>query len=560
MASEPARKRARATKQQVDVLRRPAAATSSRAVASLEADAGPTPASASSTRASAVRQGAGAVSAPVATPARKSPKPGTAAAKLLGATPAEATASAPVSLAPVSPSRPSTASAAPVGTSEVASHATAAPASVPVAANSCAPSHRGSTSAASPEKLLAGASSAAGSRASRPAAAGRTEPAGVDEKQTVKSEGLAFLRLSSDCSPSMSVEKLIYLDKDEVTFGRMPSNSVTLDSARVPQMISRVHGRLSRIREEGKPWVKWLLSDNKSMNGILVNGQPIGHEGCFLQQGNIITFGRKMTPPEFEFVFEEPGAAPPPAPTVAEPDPAVEAAFAEHAQRIAELQQELEAERERKIMESQQRAATRSSALDAEEIQSELQCSICQDWVVHACTIECSHTFCKACIETWLLQKKFECPVCRHAVTREPVRSRAIEAIVQRTVERGDPEEKEEYQNRVRAAEKQVKRVQKLHQDLERSVNEALKKGKAFFHIDSCWSRREKETFQRGIQDYTGDTRETYCRLTSLTVQWVHSADASKLNQALANLSLLEFASCPEPDIRKRLLMFLHYG
>jgi hypothetical protein len=293
------------------------------------------------------------------------------------------------------------------------------------------------------------------------------------------------------------------------------------------------------------------------MNGILVNGQAIGPEGRRLQQGDIIAFGRKMNPPEFEFVFEEPVSA---ASTAApEPDPAVEEAFAEHAKRIAELQQELEAERERKVMESQQRAATRS-ALDVEDIQSELLCSICQDWVVHASTIECSHSFCWSCIDTWLLQKKFECPVCRNAVTREPVRSRAIESIVQKTVERQGPEAKTEYQDRANAADKDLKKVQKLAQDLEKSVNDALKKGKAFFHIDANWTRREKDVFQRGVKDYTGDTRETYCRLTGLTVSWVHSADDSKLNQALHNLGLQAFVSSPEPDIRKRLLMFLRYG
>merc|ERR1719313_1302072 len=293
------------------------------------------------------------------------------------------------------------------------------------------------------------------------------------------------------------------------------------------------------------------------MNGVLVNGQTVEQDGRKLHQGDIITFGRKMSPPEFEFVFEEPGYQEPAVDPG--PDPQVELAFEEHRKRIAELQQELEAEKERKIMESQQRAAARS-ALDFEDIQQELVCSICQDWVVHASTIECSHTFCWSCIDQWLLQKKFECPVCRHAVTREPVRSRALETIVQKTVDRGDPANKEEYQERVKSAEKDQKRIQKLHQDLEKSVNDALKKGKAFFHIDSSWSRREKEVFQRGIKDYTGDTRETYCRLTSLTVQWVHSADENKLNQALHNLGLQAFVSSPEPDIRKRLLMFLRYG
>lgn len=148
--------------------------------------------------------------------------------------------------------------------------------------------------------------------------------------------------------------------------------------------------------------------------------------------------------------------------------------------------------------------------------------------------------------------------MCRHVVTREPVRSRAIDAIVQKTVDKSD--EKEDYRARVCAAEKELKKVERLQKDLEKSVNKALKKGKAFFQIDASWSRRERETFNRGVKDYTGDTRETYCRLTNLTVQWVHSADDSKLNQALHNLGLADFVNSPEADIRKRLLMFLRYG
>jgi hypothetical protein len=362
------------------------------------------------------------------------------------------------------------------------------------------------------------------------------------------SEGLAFLRLSLECQPSMGIERLVYLDKDEVTFGRMPSNTVCLESTRVPQMISRVHGRLRRVQEFGKPIV-WILTDSKSMNGILVNGQTIGQEAQRLQHGDVITFGRKVTPPEFEFVFDEPAAA---------AADAVQDAFAEHARRIAELEQQLEAQREQK-MESQQKAGFRS-AVDVADIQSELLCSICRDWVVHPATIECAHSFCWSCIDQWLRQKKFECPVCRQVVTHEPVGSRAIEAIVQKTVEREGIDAKAEYQDRVKEAEKDQERMEKLHHDLEMSVNKALKTGKAFLNIERNWTRREKDTFQKDVKDYTGKTRETYCRLIHLTVQWVHSADDSKLNQALHNLGLQAFVSDPEEEIRKRLLMFLRYG
>lgn len=552
MASAPPRKKAKKGQhaQAEGHLRRPAAAVSPSRVAAPSEGA---PSSGSRAGSLAHQQCAGALvttTAPVATPARKSPKPQVATAK--GA--AVEAATRPVAAARLAAAPAAAGPVAPVPAAHAAVQPSISSAAAAPAASSSCPASR--VADAPPAAGLAARPAPVPSASSPLRGAGDAGAGGID--QAVKSEGLAFLRLSSDCSPTMSVERLIYLDKDEVTFGRMPSNTVLLDSARVPQMVSRVHGRLMRLREDGKPvkW-EWVLHDNKSLNGILVNGQPIDQDGRRLQQGDLITFGRKMVPPEFEFVFELPASA---GPATVEPDPAVEEAFAEHARRIAELQQELEAERERKIMESQQRAATRSSALDFEDIQSELLCSICQDWVVHASTIECSHTFCWSCVDTWLLQKKFECPVCRQAVTQEPVRVRAIETIVQKTVERGGPEGKAEYQERVSAADRELKKVQKLHQDLEKSVNDALKKGKAFFHIDSSWSRREKDVFQRGVKDYTGDTRETYCRLTGLTVSWVHSADDNKLNQALHNLGLQAFVSSEDAHIRKRLLMFLRYG
>merc|ERR1712032_1386674 len=137
--------------------------------------------------------------------------------------------------------------------------------------------------------------------------------------------------------------------------------------------------------------------------------------------------------------------------------------------------------------------------------------------------------------DTWLRQKRFECPVCRADVTRKPVRTRAVDALVMKAVSRLCDEKKEEYAERVAAAE-------------------------AFFNIGSSWSRKERETFQIGIKDYAGDTRQTYCKLTGLTVQWVHSATDTQLNQALHNLQLASFVSNPEDKIRQRLLMFLRYG
>jgi len=375
--------------------------------------------------------------------------------------------------------------------------------------------------------------------------------------------GLPFLRISEHCRPSLPLgSPLVFLDKDEISIGRLPSCDVVLDSSKVPSMISRTHGHIRKKTQDGEE--VWVLTDNQSMNGILVNGSPINPAGHSLQTGDVVIFGRKIPRPEFEYIFE----APPPLfdAAAAEAERARAAAAEENIneqmKKVQALQKQLEAEREaykKEIMPSQKQRQSKSQ-LNVADLHSELACSICQDWLVHAATIECSHTFCWACIDQWLVQKHFECPVCRAAVKREPVRTRAVDSIVRKSVDKLSSMQKDEYDERVKLAESELESKKHLHNELEKSVNLAKKRGKNFFHIASDWKRKEKETFQTGIKDYSGNARETYCRLTGLTVQWVHSASEDMLVQALHNLQLQRMIGSPPDEVRQRLLMFLRYG
>lgn len=493
----------------------------------------------------------------VATPARTD--------ALRGGSKAPATAaksSAPASSAASSTAQPAAlASAAQAASSSSAGVAHAAPSAAVVPA--VAPS---SPPAASSSVAPVAAPSAASTP--QPAVDSAEQRRTSDMAEDSRRKGIPFLRLSADCRPSVPIAQLVYLDKEKVTFGRFPTCSVVLDSKRAPQMISRNHGWLQREEEDDGSTVgqAWKVVNN-SMNGILVNGEAVGSEGRRLQQGDVVTFGRKMDPPEFEFILEAPAAPAAPAPATPAPEPpgpSAEDIFAEQMKRISALQAELEAEKEEKRREKElQRAESqqrRQSALNVSDLHSELLCSICQDWLVHASTIECSHTFCWSCIDKWLWQKKFECPICRTTVKREPVRSLALDTIVQKSLEKGSSEQQEEFRERVTTVEQSNSRAKKEYEELAKSVTEALRKGKAFFHIDASWSRRERDVFQRGVKDYKGDTRETYCKLTGLTVQWVHSAGETKLNQALHNLQLANYVDRSTEDIKQRLLMYLRYG
>ena len=48
-------------------------------------------------------------------------------------------------------------------------------------------------------------------------------------------------------------------------------------------------------------------------------------------------------------------------------------------------------------------------------VQNEFKCSICQELMVNATNLSCSHVFCKCCIDEWL-DKNRRCPVCRKGV------------------------------------------------------------------------------------------------------------------------------------------------
>nr|CAH7769595.1 unnamed protein product [Callosobruchus chinensis] len=51
-----------------------------------------------------------------------------------------------------------------------------------------------------------------------------------------------------------------------------------------------------------------------------------------------------------------------------------------------------------------------------EEMEDEMMCSICSEMFLKAVTLNCSHTFCKYCIEKWKNTRNI-CPICRTTIT-----------------------------------------------------------------------------------------------------------------------------------------------
>lgn len=63
----------------------------------------------------------------------------------------------------------------------------------------------------------------------------------------------------------------------------------------------------------------------------------------------------------------------------------------------------------------------------------QLTCSICSELFVTAVTLNCTHTFCQYCINTWI-KKKRECPVCRRGITAMN-RSLVLDNFIDKMVE-----------------------------------------------------------------------------------------------------------------------------
>nr|CAD7203235.1 unnamed protein product [Timema douglasi] len=67
-------------------------------------------------------------------------------------------------------------------------------------------------------------------------------------------------------------------------------------------------------------------------------------------------------------------------------------------------------------------------------IESELQCSICNELFVNAVTLHCMHTFCEYCISKWK-EKKNDCPVCRSKIVSQ-TRMLVLDSLIDRMLDK----------------------------------------------------------------------------------------------------------------------------
>ncbi|KAF9901025.1 E3 ubiquitin ligase [Lobosporangium transversale] len=89
-----------------------------------------------------------------------------------------------------------------------------------------------------------------------------------------------------------------------------------------------------------------------------------------------------------------------------------------------------------------------------------LQCSICVDYFSSPFTIECGHTFCYACLHSWIEIHK-SCPTCRTKLLRRPTFSLNIREQVQNSIAGLLEPERKATMARIEADENSFKRIQK---------------------------------------------------------------------------------------------------
>ena len=110
---------------------------------------------------------------------------------------------------------------------------------------------------------------------------------------------------------------------------------------------------------------------------------------------------------------------------------------------LQELQQ-LVTEKDQELQKQQEftkKAEETARKTIVEQMEDEFTCIVCQELFIRATTLSCSHSFCEYCVHQWM-NKKSNCPVCRHPVRGRPIRSIVLDNAIAKMVEAMDDETK----------------------------------------------------------------------------------------------------------------------
>jgi DNA repair exonuclease SbcCD ATPase subunit len=142
--------------------------------------------------------------------------------------------------------------------------------------------------------------------------------------------------------------------------------------------------------------------------------------------------------------------------------------------------------------------------IERSSFEEEFTCSICQELLLDARTLECAHSFCSSCLDDWKKQKS-ECPICRKKIDKPPVRALNIDSIVSKLVTKLPQDDKQEWERRM-AVRSQKQQVEKLKEMIETARQRNLR----FLDIKAQWKDVEKATFKDGVS-YAQFSTELEC-------------------------------------------------
>lgn len=74
-------------------------------------------------------------------------------------------------------------------------------------------------------------------------------------------------------------------------------------------------------------------------------------------------------------------------------------------------------------------------------MENEFTCSICSEFFIKAVTLNCSHTFCKYCIDQWKKNKP-NCPICRNVIL-STARTLVVDNFIEKTLNNQSEEVKQ---------------------------------------------------------------------------------------------------------------------
>jgi len=189
--------------------------------------------------------------------------------------------------------------------------------------------------------------------------------------------------------------------------------------------------------------------------------------------------------------------------------------FQQEKEKLLEEQRKLKDEAHRQLEEKERAILEmKSNTIDKSAFEEDFTCTICQELILTATTLECSHSFCKYCISNWLDRKR-QCPVCREQIVKSPIRSLTLDNAIAKVVTLLPEQERVNWEDRVLAQIKQTEEDSILVK-LQELISLAKSRNLKFLSIFDNWTPEEKKIFQDGVGKYKGKARTLYCQTTGL--------------------------------------------